>query len=382
MAATPGTVERRVVHLTGRAALGIVGTIVVLIVLRGVFVAAHRPISWAVACSVAAILLDPIVDRLAVHIRRVPAVLLTFLAIGAIGVGTAYLAADSVQHAIDRLERAAPQAAGRIEDRDDRVGSVAQDFELEERVTSFVEALSDRTTDGSDVLRSTAGTAPSYLVCAILTIFLMTYGPRIAKAALEQDPDEDRRQRIADVVGPAVARARTGILWTAAIGFTVGVAVAGVAQLLDLPAAAAIGLTAGVLTLLPHVGIALGSVPLLLMSLGFKSSTTTLLLVALVVALQVVDSRFARSWVAKRSVEIGLFVPFVVALLGYEVYGIGGAAYGVVIAIGGLAVLDELEAHNARRIASAAKVAKAARKRAPAKKAAKRAPAKATRPAT
>ena len=369
MAASPGTVERRVVHLTGRAALGIVATVVALVVLQRVFVAAHRPISWAVACSIAAILLDPIVDRLAVHIRRVPAVLLTFLAIAAIGVGTAYLAADSVQTALDRLERAAPQAAQRIEERDDRVGSVATDFELTDRVTSFVKAVNDRSTDGSDVLRSTAGTAPSYLVCAVLTLFLMTYGPRMARSALEQDPDEDRRERIADVAGPAIARARTGILYTATIGFTVGVAIAGVSQLLDLPAAAAIGLTAGVFALLPHVGIVLGSVPMLLLSLGFKTSTTTLLLLLMVVALQVVDSRFVRPWVAGRSVEIGLFVPFVVALLGYEVYGVGGAAYGVAIAIGGLAVLDQLELHNAERIAARQK---AARKRAPAKKAAKR----------
>jgi predicted PurR-regulated permease PerM len=328
-----------------------------------------------VACSIAAILLDPIVDRLAVHLRRVPAVLLTFLAIAAIGVGTAYLVADGVQRAIDKLERVAPQAAGRIEDREDRVGEVAQDFELRARVTSFVRALNDRSTDGSDVLRSTAGTAPSYLVCAVLTLFLMTYGPRMAQSALEQDPDEARRKRIGDVVGPAVARARSGILYTSAIAFTVGLVAAGVAQLLDLPAAAAVGLTAGVFALLPHVGIVLGSVPLLLLSLGFKTSTTTLLLAAAVVVLQVVDSRFVRTWISARSVEIGLFVPFVVALLGYEVYGIGGAAYGVAVAIGALAVLDQLESNNEARIAAkAAKpTTKAAKTRAPAKKVAKKA---------
>ena len=73
-------------------------------------------------------LLDPIVDRLATRIRRVPAVLLTFLAIGAIGVGTAYLVFDEVEQAVDRLEAEAPKAAAAIEDRDDRVGELARDF--------------------------------------------------------------------------------------------------------------------------------------------------------------------------------------------------------------------------------------------------------------
>jgi predicted PurR-regulated permease PerM len=373
MAASPGTVEQRQIHLSLQAALTIVGTVVGMIVLRAMFVKAHRPLSWAVACVVAAILLDPIVDRLAVHIRRVPAVLLTFLLIGAVSVGTAYLVFDSVESAINRLDTAAPEAAARIEHREDRVGEVATDFHLESRLRDFVDTLDNRVTGGDDVLKNTAGTAPTYLVCAILTVFLMTYGPRIARAALEQDPDEARRQRIGDVVGPAVARARSAILLTAALGGAVGVLAAAVANALDLPAATAAGLTAGVLALLPHVGILIGSIPLLLLSLGFQSSNTTILLALAVVALQVADSVFLRSWIGRRSVEIGLLVPWVVALVGYEVYGIGGAAYALAFAIGGLAVFDQLERRNRERIEAAATAAKkGAAKRAPAKKAATR----------
>lgn len=377
MAATPGTVEHRRIRLSGAAALTIVGTLVGLIVLRRVFVAAHRPLSWAVACAVAAILLDPIVDRLATHIRRVPAVLLTFLAIGAVFVGTAYLVFDGVQEAVDRLEAVAPEAAGRIEGREDRAGEVARDFHLQDRVTSFVDALGDRVTGGDDVLRSTAGTAPSYLVCAILTIFLMTYGPRIAQAAVAQDPDEARGKRIAAVVGPAVAKARVSILLTSGVGVAIGLATAATAALLDLPAPTAIGLATGVIALLPHVGILIGSVPLLLLSLGFRSSGTTALLALAAVVLQVVDSRFVRGWISRRSVDIGLLVPWVVALLGYTVYGIGGAAYGLAIAIGGLAVLDQIESRNAERLYELRDAKAAAAKRAPAKRpAAKKAPAK------
>ena len=102
MAATRGTVERRVLSLSGTAALTLVLSVVLFIVARQMFVAAHQPLSWAAAAVVAAVLLDPIVDRLALHIRRVPAVLLTFLIIGAAAVGTAYLVFDQVQDAIDR----------------------------------------------------------------------------------------------------------------------------------------------------------------------------------------------------------------------------------------------------------------------------------------
>jgi predicted PurR-regulated permease PerM len=375
MAATPGTVERRRIHLSLQAALTIIGTIIGLIVLRGMFVKAHRPLSWVAACIVAAVLLDPIVDRLAVHIRRVPAVLLTFLAIGAVSVGTAYLVFDGIDRAVDRLDAAAPEAAARIEHRDDRVGEVASDFHLVDRVDSFVETLDDRVTGGSDVLRTTAGTAPTYLVCAILTLFLMTYGPRIARAAVEQDPDEARRRRVAEVVGPAVAKARSAILLNAALAGGVGVAASIVANALGLPAATAAGMTAGVLALLPHAGILFGSVPLLLLSLGFRSSSTTILLALAVVALQAVDSTLIRGWIGRRSVEIGLLVPWIVALIGYQVYGIGAAAYGLAFAIFGLAVLDQLEARNQERIGAAKRAAgarKAAKRATPAKPAAKK----------
>jgi hypothetical protein len=101
-----------------------------------------------------------------------------------------------------------------------------------------------------------------------------------------------------------------------------------------------------------------------------------------VVAAQVVDSRYARGWIATRSVEIGLLVPVVVALLGYEVYGIGGGAYGLAFAVLGLAVLDQLQLHNAERVARRATAAKqAARKRAPARTAKAAKPTKTTKAA-
>jgi predicted PurR-regulated permease PerM len=349
MASPTGTVERRLVRLSGTAALIVVGTAVGLVVARRTFVAAHQPLSWAAATIVAAVLLDPVVDRLGAFIRRVPAVLLTFAAVGAIGVGTTYLVFHEVEQALDRLQEVAPDAAGAIEARDDRLGNLARDFQLGERVTSASQALEGRVTGGSDVLRSSAGTAPTYLVCAVLTVFLMTYGPRIARAALEQDPDEARRARITSIVGPAISRARTAVVETVEWSLLVGLVVTGVAVALDLPAPSAVGFAAGLLALLPYVGLAVGSIPLLLLALGFLSLPTALALLVGVVALQLVDSLVVRRRLAARSVDIGLVVPWVVALLGYSVYGVGGAAYATAYAIFGLAVLDRLDQANAAR---------------------------------
>jgi predicted PurR-regulated permease PerM len=347
-----GTVERRSLRLTGTAALTVVGTIVGLVVVKEVFVAAHRPISWAVAAVAAAVILDPVVDRLARHIRRVPAVLLTFLAIGVVGVGIAYVIFDEMEAALDRLQEEAPAAADAIEDRDDRIGELARDFGLSARVDDAVGALDERVAGGEEVLVSTAGTAPAYLVCAILTIFLLTFGPRMAHAALEQDPDDDRRRRTAAVLSPAVRHARSAILLSVLEAVVVGTVVAAIGSALDVPTPIALGFAAGVFSLFPHVGLILGCIPLLLLTLGFRSLTAAIVLTILVLAAQLADSFLLRPHIAEQSVEIGLVVPWVVALLGYSVYGVGGAVYGTMYAVFALAVLDQLDRENRRRTSS------------------------------
>ncbi len=356
MAATSGTLEHRVARLSWSGALTIVATIVALVVARRVFVAAHRPLSWALAAAIAAVLIDAVVDRLATRIPRVPAVLLTFVALGAVSVGTTYLVFDEVQQALDRLETAAPEAAANVVSRDDRVGEIARDANLEARVDSFVVVLKERVTGTEDVLRSTAGTAPTYLVGAILTVFLMTYGLRIARGAAAQDPDRERALRTSVIVGAAVARTRRAVFFTAGWAVVLGVAGAAVALWLDLPAPSAIGVSIAVAGLFAHVGLVAGSLPLLLLSLGFRSGAMALGLLTAVLALQVVDSLVVRPAIARRSVQVGLLVPWVVALLGYAVYGIGGAAYAMVLSVFALALLDRLEAASEARAASAAVV--------------------------
>jgi predicted PurR-regulated permease PerM len=332
-----------VVRLTPKAALVIVGTLVGLVLARRIFVAAHRPLSWAAAAAIAAALLDPVVSALSRYIRPVPAVILTFVFLATVGVGTTYLVFDEIHTALDRLETAAPEAAATVEQRDDRLGRLARDGRLVERVDSFVEVLSTRVTGGEDVLRSTAGTAPTYLVSAILTVFLLTYGPQIAGAALAQHHDVKRRGRVALTVRRAVNHARRAVVLTVGVALLQGLLATAVAQWLDLPAPSALGFVVGVLALLPHVGLVVGAVPLLLLTVGFRSGTMAIGLAGVVVALQVVDSLWVRPWIARRSVHIGLLVPWVVTLLAYSVYGIGAAAYSLVVAVFVLALLDGVE---------------------------------------
>jgi predicted PurR-regulated permease PerM len=333
---------RFTVRISARSAVLAVAVVVLAIVGQRVFVAAHQPLSWAVAATVVAVLVDPIVDLLDRRIPRLPAVIIALLVTAVAVWGVIYVAVDDLSDGVDRLGEAAQDAVDDLERRDDGVGQAARDVDATRRVDLFVEALDDRVAGGDDVLASTAGTAPTYFVGGILTLFLMSYGPRLARAAVEQLPDERSQREITAVVASALQRSRRAILYTVAEGLVVGLAVAGIARLLDVPAPAALGLAAGLMALLPHVGLVLGTLPLILLVLSLRSDLATAVTVAVVIACQLTDSFWLRRRISLHSVHVGLLVPWVVALVGYAVYGVGGAAFGLAFAVFALAVLDEL----------------------------------------
>jgi predicted PurR-regulated permease PerM len=331
-----------VVRITARSA--VVGVLVVVagIVAQRVFVAAHRPLSWAAAAVVVAVLIDPIVDLLDRHIPRLAAVIVTLVVVGGVVFTVTYKAFDDLAAGLDRLGRAAEHAAAQLEERDDSVGDLARDVDATRRVNQFVDALDERVTGGNELLASTAGTAPTYLVAGILTLFLMSYGPRLAQSAVNQLPSPSQRETVSDVVRRALNRSRRAVLLMVAEGLLVGLIVTGIAYLLDVPSPSALGLAAGILAMLPHVGIVLGTLPLILLILALRSDIDAILAAIVIVACQLVDSYVVRRRISEYSVHVGLLVPWVVVVVGYSVYGVGGATFAVVFAVFGLAVLDEL----------------------------------------
>jgi predicted PurR-regulated permease PerM len=337
-----GPLPPRTMRVTARSAALGVGIVVAAIIAQRIFVAAHRPLSWAAAAVVVAVMIDPIVDVLDRRLPRIASVLIALLVLGVATWAVIYVAFDDLARAVDRVSDVAEDAAKELEDRQDSVGQTARDAEAARRVHDFVTAVNDRVAGGDEVLRSTANVAPTYFLGGILTLFLMSYGPRIARSAVEQLPDENVRVALSDMTIRAVQRARRAVLLTLAEGLVIGLAVTAAARLLSLPGAAALGLAAGVMSLLPHVGLVLGGVPLVLLVLALRSDTEAVIVAAVLVAAQLADSYWLRRKVSASSVHVGLLVPWVVALIGYAIYGVGGAFYGVILIVFVLAAVDEL----------------------------------------
>ena len=323
----------------GSAAL-IVGALIAAVVARNMFVSAHRIIGWAVAASVVALLVEPVVARLSRHMKRIFALLLTLIGIGAVAGALSYGVFANLQSESDHLKSEAPKAAERIEARTDQLGEYARDFKLVERVNDFVENFDKRVGSGGQVIRTAVGTVPTYFVCGILTIFLLIYGQRMVEGGLAQISDKARRKRMNDVLIDAVHKARNYMGWAIAEAVAFGVVAYAFCRLLDLPAPVVLALVAGALALLPYIGFFLGAIPIVLFTAGFESIAVAIVLVFAVIAIQVAEALVVRRRVDEKTMHVGPAIPVIVALLGFEIYGLGGAGYGVAIAVLLLALAD------------------------------------------
>lgn len=336
--------SRQTVGVSTGTIVGLAGVILAVLFLRNAFVAGHRVLGWAAASTATAAFVAPLVSWLGRWIPRVAAVLLTFLVIAVAAGSLVFGVFDDLDREVGSLQRAAPGAADRLEARDDEIGAAMRDLQLRERVDVFLDEVDRRIGSGSEALTEGALTVPVYFVNAILTIFLLLYGPGIVRGGIGLIGDDERREEIGIVLGVALVRARRTLTAMFVQGTLFGLVVGGGARLLELPAPVVLGLVAGLAATVPDFGILLGVLPTLALTAGLESGRTAVAMLAAALVLQAFEALYLRNRLDRWGVEVGPTVVWIVVLLGYTLHGPGMALFGVAYAIYGLSVLDELAA--------------------------------------
>ena len=349
--------RRRVIRYSGFSLVRAV--LVVGLGLFGVlaFLAAKRPLGWLLVAILLAALLYPIVERLARHLPRGLAV--AIVAVGGLLVvgGITYRGIDEVRTQADRIERAAPAAARDLQ-RSERFGEFARQAQLEDKVATFVEELPDRLRGGDavDALRSAASRGAAFVATFVLMVFVLISGPRFIDSGLAQIRDPERRTGVRTVLERAYPRAWRYVAFSlakavAAGGFTwFACVVAGV------PGAVLLGLWVGAWSLVPAVGVLVGSLAVVLLGVTVSLDTAAALL-GLFLAYQVAEALVLQRRIEARSIHVGPFVSLVVAALGLELYGIGGLFGGLALVVFVLCVLDGLAPTDASDLPEAAREA-------------------------
>jgi predicted PurR-regulated permease PerM len=338
VAPSPGPWEAERVRFSAGSAALVVAALAGTLLVRNVFQAAHQPLGWAVAALTGALVLSAVTDLYGRFVRHGIAVVLSLLTVAGTTAVLLLGLVPELQRETDRLTEVLPDAAADLE-RHERFGSVARDLDLAARVDDAVADLDDRIS-GRAALEGAVGTAPSFALTGILTVFFLLWGERMAAAARRQISDDRQREQLSAVAARALTRGRAYIAAAVAQGIVIGCLTGAIAWWLDLPAPIGLGLCVGLLSLVPYLGVLLGSIPLLLLAAASEAGWRTALLVALVVALQVASIALARYAIHLRTVRVGPAVIVVTALVGFEVYGFGGVAVALALAVFAVAALD------------------------------------------
>jgi isopenicillin N synthase-like dioxygenase/predicted PurR-regulated permease PerM len=315
----------------------VIGGIAVGLLMFNVASSAGRILGWATAAVVVAALLEPVVTWLDRYMPRVAAILLSLLLLGMVASSVMGGIFADLGNQFDRLRNEAPRAAEELEE-SDRFGDAATDFRLEERVDDLLDRLRDPTSGLAS--EETAGSAGAFLVGAVLTAFLLSSGPRFAQTGLAQIRDPGRRQRIRDVTRLGFDRGRTYVLFAVGRATVVGFAAWALCYSEDVPAPIVLGVATAALSVVPGFGICVGGVFALLLEAGLGTQAGLVRLAIGFVALQVADGFFSRGVVVPRTLAVGPAPIVIAVIVGFEVYGIGGAVYGAILAIFGVAFLD------------------------------------------
>jgi predicted PurR-regulated permease PerM len=289
-------------------------------------------------------LVYPMVSGLTRYMRRGVALLVVVVLLLATVGSIVYAAVDDVRTELDHLQQVAPDAAAQIE-QSQRYGEAARDFHLRDRVQSFVDQLPERLAGGSgaEVIRSATTRGLAYFVAFILTLFLVLHGPRMVAGALAQIRAPGRREYLTRVLTRAYERSCRYLAGCFVISVITGLYAYAWCRAADLPGATVLAIFVALLALIPNVGVAIGSLPILLLAFGLEpDSAWTLVLALAFIAWQVLDVAVMRRLVTSRSIRVGPAVTVLVAMLGLDLYGIGGALVGFAYSVFVVAVVDEL----------------------------------------
>jgi putative heme transporter len=343
MADPPRTAVLRLTPASVFRAVGMLGlTLGVLAVLA----ASARVIGWILAAVVIAGLLYPTVQSLSRRVPRGVALGLVVFASLALTIGIGYAVVDDVVSQMHELQTAVPRAARKLE-HSHRFGKAAREIHLAKRAKVFVDELPERLRGGDvqEALRSAATRGVAFLATGVMSIFFLMYGERLLRGAVRQLPA--RRQAEATRIGLSVYRRS----WRYVSGSLTMAVAAGLlayvcAMVLDLPGKAPLALWMVLLDPIPLLGVLLGALPLILLAATTATWQGSVAVAVVLVAWQIFEAVELQPKVEARSLHVGPFITIAVAMIGLELYGIGGAIIGLVLAVVIAATLDEVVGHG------------------------------------
>jgi len=328
-------------RLSTRSAVLAVALLGATLVLLRLVAASGRVLGWIVAAMLLAALLQPAVALLDRRLHRGAALFLVVFGTLALAGLIVWAVVDDVVDEVEELQEAVPRAARELE-RSERFGRTARDIDLADKAQEFVDQLPERLRGGNvqDALRSAATRGVAFLATFVLTIFFLIHGPRLLSSAAAQLPDE-RQEQVRRLGASAYRRAWRYVAGSLGMALASGLLTYGLAQALELPGPAPLALWVALFDLVPLVGVVVGGVPVVLLAAA-DSPANAVVAAAVLIGWQLFEAIVLQRRLEAGSLHVGPFVTVGMAMIGLELYGIGGALAAAALAVVAAALADEL----------------------------------------
>jgi len=336
------TVNLARVRLSFPMSVGVVISVAFGFFLLNLFDNASRSIGWIVFSACIALMLFPALGLLDRFVPRgIGVFILVLFVIGLIAF-PAYTVIDNVNRQTDKLERTLPQRARDLET-NGRFAESFSEFELENKTRRAIEAIPETLQGGTkqEQLKANANRAIAFIAGGVLMLFFLLYGNRLVDGALSIVENQKRRNEIHELLKRAYFK--TTLFGWSQIGLSItsGLATYCVCRLADVPAAGLLGVWVALWNVVPVFGVVIGSLPAVLLA-GSDSLRLALVLLAFFILYEVGESYVRLKVLGPHAMRLDSIVTMLVVFGGLELYGLGGALAGLVIASFGHALAGEV----------------------------------------
>jgi predicted PurR-regulated permease PerM len=326
--------------------LGIVISVAAGFFLLGVIDNASRTIGWIVFSASIALMLYPAANAMAKIMPRSVAVILLLLLVVTLIVAPIYSVVDDVNSQTKKLEQTLPARAHALEQKG-RFAKSFKEFELEKKTREAIKKIPDALQGGSKAerIKANANRVIAFLAGGVLMLFLLLYGNKLVSGALSVINDEEQKKKIEALLAHAYKRAT--IFGWSQIGLSVAAALFTyvTCRIAGIPAAGLLATWVALWNIIPVFGVVVGTLPVVILA-GAQSITLAWVLLAIFIAYEVVESLARHRLLGPHALRLDAIITIVVVFGGIELYGLGGALAGLVIASFLHALASEFAAQN------------------------------------
>jgi putative heme transporter len=340
--------ERVIIVVRPRAILLVVALVLLALGFLVVADAASEVAQRVMVAGVLACLLRPLTLRLA---RHMPLGVAAVLTVGVVLIDFALVTAVEIRDLVaetDRLRVAVPERIEEVRlelEPDHAVRRFIEQAEVEPRVREWLGQLPARIVLGTDNPAHGASRVTGALLVTILTMFTITRGSQTVHGGIALIRHARLRRSVERIVRAAYEGGTRYTLRTLALAVVSGVVAGTVAYALEVPAPSVLGLWAGVWSLIPVMGLAIGYLPVIGLAAAEQRSKGVIAFAVLVVW-QVLAALARRRWIARHSVDVSGLLMTLAVMTGLHVGRITGAMVGVFLAAAVGAALAEVRRQN------------------------------------